>query len=234
MQAKALPPAIAGLDVMVCAQTGSGKTLMFLLPMLHRLAQKSPPAIKLGKRAQREAARHGSAAQGGPAKGRAIAQPEALVVVPTRELGIQIATIARQLASTLDGQPVTVDLLTGGAPFKPQKEALARGDIRLLVATPARLLYHVEEGALDLGRVRQLAIDEADAVLGGADGIKREGRQVLSALPKQKPPQVRASHAHVHATRCHRCQYTGHRAGGARRAPHAARRPLHTTRHMYR
>uniref|UniRef100_A0A7S3FHH5 RNA helicase n=1 Tax=Haptolina ericina TaxID=156174 RepID=A0A7S3FHH5_9EUKA len=170
VQREALPLALAGHDMLCCAQTGSGKTLTFLLPILQRLYERPP----------REC---GAFPDSRPS------EPEALVLAPTRELAAQIIRVVRALASGLPQSPVTLRI-SGGEKFTPQKRALLQGDARLLVATPERLLYHLQNRSVRLERVRILALDEADALLCAADGTKRETDQVLHALPSRKRPQV--------------------------------------------
>lgn len=172
IQRETLPLALAGYDVLCCAQTGSGKTLTFLLPILQRLFERRANAIS-----------HVDSSTKYPS------EPEALVLVPTRELAMQITRVARGLAEGLPEPPVILQV-TGGEQFTPQKRALLKGDVRLVVATPERLLYHVEEGNMSLRRVRLVALDEADTLLCAADGLTRETDVVLQALPKRKPPQV--------------------------------------------
>ena len=178
VQGEALPLALAGKDVMVCAQTGSGKTLTFLLPILQRLSLLSQPPglVRKRKRNSKEA--------------RKLSAPEALVLVPSRELALQVHEVACRLSRGFDAPPA-LEVITNGAPYTPQKLALRTGAVRVLVATPARLLYHLEEGSVSLERLRMVAIDEADAVLFAADGIEREADQVLGKLPTRRPPQVR-------------------------------------------
>ena len=224
IQSEALPPALNGEDLIVCAQTGSGKTLLFLLPMLQKLAEMAPPQQSFWSKSRRgrlsqkalddddddwiEPFGGGSRKREKKAKKvtRHLAQPEAIILVPTRELAMQTATIANHLATQLnDGRqaaaleqssssssstqahPVSVMTLTNGQRFTPERQALRdHGGARLVIATPQRLLYHLGENSLTLRRLRQLAIDEADAVLCGSDGVVREGLEVLRRLKKTK------------------------------------------------
>ena len=154
VQCQALPPALGGMDVQVCAPTGTGKTLSFLLPLL-----------------QGWLATHGTA----PA---ALAAPSALVLVPTRELAEQVSQVARVLASSLTPAPV-IQLVLGGEPLEGQVAALASG-CDLLIATPGRLLELLRQQALTLAQVRQLVLDEADRLL--EMGFRRELDQLLELL----------------------------------------------------
>lgn len=154
VQCQALPPALGGMDVQVCAPTGTGKTLSFLLPLL-----------------QGWLATHGTA----PA---ALAAPSALVLVPTRELAEQVSQVARVLASSLTPTPV-IQLVLGGEPLEGHVAALASG-CDLLIATPGRLLELLRQQALTLAQVRQLVLDEADRLL--EMGFRRELDQLLELL----------------------------------------------------
>lgn len=135
VQTEAIPPALAGRDVLVCAQTGSGKTAAFALAVLH--------AWKL------------------PASGPRRAQ--ALVLVPTRELAVQVGGVLGTLARAA-GLQAKISVVFGGVSINPQMMAL-RGGTDIVVATPGRLLDLVEHRALQLQDVRCLVLDEADRLL---------------------------------------------------------------------
>ena len=133
IQAEAIPEVIANHDVLGIAQTGTGKTASFTLPMIHRLM-----------------------------KGRAKARmPRTLILEPTRELAAQVAE-----NFDLYGKytKLTKALLIGGVSFKDQEQAIMRG-ADVLIATPGRLLDHVERGGVLLRGVEVLVIDEADRML---------------------------------------------------------------------
>jgi superfamily II DNA/RNA helicase len=132
IQALTLPIALDGHDLIGQARTGTGKTLAFGVPILERIHQ-----------APREPA-----------------SPRALVVVPTRELAIQVADDLRMAGARIDVNVVT---LYGGRAYEPQIDALATVDI--VVGTPGRLLDLSRQGHLKLGRVRTLILDEADKML---------------------------------------------------------------------
>ena len=135
IQAQAIPPAMARRDILGCAQTGTGKTAAFALPILHRLA-----------------------AAPGSASG---AKPRALVLCPTRELANQIAqsfaTYGKHLA-------LRCAVIFGGVNQNPQAQAIRRG-LDILVATPGRLLDLMNQGLVDLTKIEVLVLDEADRML---------------------------------------------------------------------
>jgi superfamily II DNA/RNA helicase len=134
IQALTLPIALDGHDVIGQARTGTGKTFAFGIPILERLGE-----------AGRE---------------REPAAPRALVVLPTRELAIQVADDLRVAGAQIGASIVT---LYGGRAYEPQIDALANVDV--VVGTPGRLLDLARQGHLKLGRVRQLVLDEADKML---------------------------------------------------------------------
>ncbi|MCK5768922.1 DEAD/DEAH box helicase [Algiphilus sp.] len=135
IQARAIPEILAGRDLIACAQTGTGKTAAFVLPLLQRLSSEPAPS---GART-----------------------PRALVLAPTRELAAQIAASARASGAGLNVRNLAV---FGGVSPRPQSQALARG-IDLLVATPGRLLDLHAQGAVKLSAVRHVVLDEADRML---------------------------------------------------------------------
>ncbi len=135
IQAQAIPEVLAGRDVLAIAQTGTGKTAAFALPILHRLA--------------------GAA---GNARARA---PRALVLAPTRELAIQIADEFRAYGAHLRLRRAVI---YGGVGQKPQVDALARG-VDILIATPGRLLDLMGQRRVALDRIEHLVLDEADRML---------------------------------------------------------------------
>ena len=173
VQTSAIPAILEGRDLWACAQTGSGKTAAFVLPILELL--------------QRAADR----------RDRPRARPvRALILVPTRELAAQIAEAVHDLGHYLEPPP-KICVAVGGLSMNPQMMAL-RGGADLVVATPGRLLDLVEQNALHLGFVDHLVLDEADRLLslGFADELAR----VLALLPPRRqnllfsatfPPAVR-------------------------------------------
>ena len=166
-----------GEDTLCCAQTGSGKTLLFLMPMLHELLgtvelEAQPLPSSRGGRSRR-------AAEAQPPSA-----PDALVLVHSRELALQIAHVARRLAAALPGiDPEQVEVVTNGAAFTPQRHALRGGACRLLVGTPGRLLYHAEQGNVGLHALKVLAVDEADALLCCPADAAEEAEEADHASP---------------------------------------------------
>ncbi|HKK28604.1 MAG TPA: DEAD/DEAH box helicase [Gemmatimonadota bacterium] len=143
IQRKAIPPALEGSDVLGSAQTGTGKTAAFSLPMIQRLA--------------------GEEGAQGTLRG--------LVVTPTRELAQQVERAIRGYAATT---PIESTFVHGGVPIGPQIRALEWG-CDILVATPGRLLDHMERGTVSLGSIEVLVLDEADRMLdmGFIDDVRR-------------------------------------------------------------
>ena len=130
IQARAIPLALAGHDLQAAAQTGTGKTAAFVLPMLQRLNEK-------------------------PGKGDR--RPRALILVPTRELAVQVHDSIRAYSKF---QRLNTTVIYGGAGMSPQMDALRRG-VDILVATPGRLLDHIERRTADLSAVEMLEIGRA-------------------------------------------------------------------------
>ncbi|WP_298211572.1 DEAD/DEAH box helicase [Acidovorax sp.] len=158
IQAGAIPAILQGADLLGAAQTGSGKTAAFALPLLQQLQL--------------------SATQGpsGPRRVRA------LVLVPTRELAAQVGEVLRSLAQHLS-QPLKVAIVFGGVSINPQMMGL-RGGADIVVATPGRLLDLVEHNALRLSTVAHLVLDEADRLLDL--GFAEELQRVLALLPARR------------------------------------------------
>jgi ATP-dependent RNA helicase DDX3X len=139
VQKYAIPVIMAGHDLMACAQTGSGKTGAYLIPIIARMIQNGPPT----------------------ASRRREARPVALMLAPTRELSQQIYTEARKFAHRTG---IRSTVVYGGADPKDQSRALYQG-VDILVATPGRLLDFTGRGKIDLSSVAYVVIDEADRML---------------------------------------------------------------------
>lgn len=159
IQAQVIPALLQGRDVLACAQTGSGKTAAFALPLLEKFL-----AVQ---------ATNGRAKQSHPAT---------LILVPTRELAIQVGEQFRKFSSSIKTPP-KLAVLYGGISINPQMLYL-RGGADIIVATPGRLLDLVDKNALKLDQLKQLILDEADRML--ALGFADELRKILALLPTQR------------------------------------------------
>jgi ATP-dependent RNA helicase RhlE len=155
IQAAAIPPILRGQDVRACAQTGSGKTAAFALPMLQRLLSQIVASDR---------------------------QVSGLVLVPTRELAIQVGESFRIFSRYLP-QPIKVLTVFGGVSINPQMMAL-RGGADIVVATPGRLLDLADHNAVRLSAVSTLVLDEADRLLD--EGFADELTRVLALLPDRR------------------------------------------------
>ncbi|MEW6676714.1 MAG: DEAD/DEAH box helicase [Pseudomonadota bacterium] len=154
VQSQAIPAAIAGQDLLVSSHTGSGKTAAFLLPSLHRLAE--PSAL--------------------PGQG-----PRLLVLCPTRELALQVEKQARIYGKGL--KRLRTVCLVGGAPFGPQFQAL-KANPEVMIATPGRLIDHLERGRIDFSRLEVLVLDEADRMLDM--GFVEDIENIVSRTPETR------------------------------------------------
>ena len=164
IQARAIPAALAGRDLLLSAQTGSGKTAAFVLPILHLLSELQEQAKDKSPSAKR----------GRP-------QPKvvkALILTPTRELAHQVSDSIRRYGSSM--KDLFSVPLVGGAAYSGQIRALKKG-VQIIVATPGRLLDHINAQRVDLSELSMLVLDEADRMLdmGFADDINA----ILEATP---------------------------------------------------
>jgi superfamily II DNA/RNA helicase len=150
IQAQAIPVLLSGRDLIGSAQTGTGKTAAFVLPALQHLSL--------------------SGARAAPAR-NGVASPKILVLAPTRELAQQVAEQAVRYGAGLSVHTVCI---FGGAPYPIQNRDLARG-ADIIVATPGRLIDHLERGRIDLSTLEMLVLDEADRMLdmGFVDDVER-------------------------------------------------------------
>ncbi|HVA27852.1 MAG TPA: DEAD/DEAH box helicase [Candidatus Baltobacteraceae bacterium] len=153
IQREAIPPLLAGRDVLGQAATGTGKTAAFTLPMLHRI----------GARAQAEKR-----------------QVRGLILVPTRELAMQVAQAVHKYGRLLETSVLPV---YGGQSMQQQLRALRRG-VDVVVATPGRALDHIRRSTLDLSGVEVLVLDEADEMLDM--GFADELEAILAAVPAER------------------------------------------------
>jgi superfamily II DNA/RNA helicase len=159
IQTQAIPAILQGQDVLGCAPTGSGKTVAFALPVMQRLLATPAPTRPLVRRDVR-----------------------ALVLVPTRELAVQVGATFRAVANRLP-QALKVSVVFGGVSINPQMLGL-RGGTDILVATPGRLLDLLHRNALGLAQVQCLVLDEADRLLDL--GFADEWARIALLLPARR------------------------------------------------
>ncbi|HSU43114.1 MAG TPA: DEAD/DEAH box helicase [Casimicrobiaceae bacterium] len=157
IQRQAIPAVLAGGDLLAGAQTGTGKTAGFVLPMLHRLSSRRSPHAAGARKALR-----------------------ALILTPTRELAAQVEASIKSYGKHLH---LSSMVLFGGVGLAPQTAQLKRG-VDILVATPGRLLDHHGQGHVDFSRVEIFVLDEADRMLDM--GFIHDVKRVLALLPKQR------------------------------------------------
>ncbi|HUI65149.1 MAG TPA: DEAD/DEAH box helicase [Bacteroidota bacterium] len=155
IQSLAIRPALAGRDIIASAQTGTGKTAAFVLPLLHRLAG-TLPGQRLGR------------------------YPRALVLTPTRELAQQVQDSVATYGRFLTLSAVSI---YGGVSMDKQIKLLRRG-ADIVVATPGRLLDHLQHGTIDLSKIQVLVLDEADRMLDM--GFINDVRKILGRIPKER------------------------------------------------
>jgi ATP-dependent RNA helicase RhlE len=167
IQAAAIPVALTGRDLIATAQTGTGKTAAFALPILQRLAA-SPVTGRTRSRTT------GRGRSGGPGR------PRALILTPTRELAQQIDMSLRVYRGRL---PLQSTVVVGGVKQESQIAALQRG-VDILVATPGRLLDLVNQGHVLCDRVEVFVLDEADRMLDM--GFSHDVRRLASLLPRER------------------------------------------------
>jgi ATP-dependent RNA helicase RhlE len=157
IQAQAIPAVLEGHDLLAGAQTGTGKTAAFTLPMLHKLTMARSAKNKFGGLGIR-----------------------ALVLTPTRELAAQVEESVRTYGQYLQ---LTSTVIFGGVGMKPQIDRVKKG-VDILVATPGRLLDLQQQGHLDLSTVQMLVLDEADRMLDM--GFLPDVKKILALVPKDK------------------------------------------------
>ena len=153
IQLAAIPPAVAGHDLLAAAQTGTGKTAAFALPLLQKLSTSGQTMTR---------------------------RPRALILTPTRELAAQVHENLRDYGKHVQ---VSATTIFGGVSMGPQINVLRRG-VDIVIATPGRLMDHMQQRTLDLSGVETLILDEADRMLdmGFLPALKR----ILAAVPKKR------------------------------------------------
>jgi superfamily II DNA/RNA helicase len=173
IQEKAIPVILSGSDLIACAQTGTGKTAAYLLPIMNHIFEK----------------RSG--------------HTHTLVLVPTRELAIQIDQQIQGLAYTLNITSLAVYGGGDGSGWDQEKAALSRG-ADIIVATPGRLISHLNQGYVKFGQIEVLVLDEADRMLD--IGFYDDIMHIISCLPKKRqtlmlsatmPPKIRSLSKHI-------------------------------------
>jgi ATP-dependent RNA helicase RhlE len=157
VQAQAIPLVLAGRDLLAGAQTGTGKTAAFVLPILQMLAPQASTSTSPARHAMR-----------------------CLILTPTRELAMQIEESVRTYGRYL---PIRSATVFGGVNINPQVKALRAG-IEILVATPGRLLDHHQQGNLNFSQIQFLVLDEADRMLDM--GFIRDIKKILALLPAKR------------------------------------------------
>jgi ATP-dependent RNA helicase RhlE len=173
IQEKAIPVILSGRDLIACAQTGTGKTAAYLLPIMNHISEKRP------------------------------SHTHTLVLVPTRELALQIDQQIQGLAYTLNITSLAVYGGGDGSGWDQEKAALSKG-ADIIVATPGRLISHLNQGYVKFNQVEVLVLDEADRMLdiGFYDDIMR----ITSYVPKKRqtlmfsatmPPNIRSMSKHI-------------------------------------
>jgi len=152
VQTATLEDTLAGQDVLVTAETGSGKTAAFLIPLLDRLLNVKSPSY----------------------------EARALILTPTRELAIQVLNHLEQLAQFTF---IKGDTVCGGEEFKPQAARL-RKNPEILIATPGRLIDHLDKGTINLADIEVLILDEADRMIDM--GFEEDVARIISNCPEQR------------------------------------------------
>jgi ATP-dependent RNA helicase RhlE len=153
IQSQAIPAAVEGRDIIGCAQTGTGKTAAFVLPILDRLSHEPTPKKRIVR---------------------------SLILTPTRELALQIEKAIQGYGRFVDIRTLAV---YGGVKIRAQLNVLKRG-VDIVVATPGRLMDHMERGTIDLRHVEVLVLDEADRMLDM--GFINDVKKIVRAMPAKK------------------------------------------------
>jgi len=176
VQQRAIPAGIAGRDLLVSSPTGSGKTAAFMLPAIERFAQ-----LQKTQAQQPRAPREPNQGDRRARRPQPVARPGLLVLTPTRELAMQVTTAASTYGKHLK-RLRTVSIL-GGVAYGQQLMLLAKNP-EILVATPGRLLDHLERGRIDLSELKMLVLDEADRMLDM--GFIEDIETIVAATPESR------------------------------------------------
>ncbi|MCK4913202.1 MAG: DEAD/DEAH box helicase [Planctomycetes bacterium] len=153
IQARVIPSAIGGKDIIGCAQTGTGKTAAFVLPMLNRLSHEKHPKNK---------------------------SPRALILTPTRELAVQIEKAIQGYGRYLDIKTLAI---YGGVDIRGQIKKLRQG-VDIIVATPGRLMDHMQRGNINFKCIEVLVLDEADRMFDM--GFIKDVHKIVAVLPAKR------------------------------------------------
>jgi superfamily II DNA/RNA helicase len=177
VQEQAIPAALGGRDLLVSSQTGSGKTAAFMLPALNKFANaEQQPAGGKTQNQERQ-----SANSRGERPRFQAAQPKMLVLTPTRELALQVTTATEKYGTYM--RRVRAVSILGGMPYPKQMQLLSKNP-EILVATPGRLIDHMESGKINFSQLEILVLDEADRMLdmGFIDDIEK----IVAATPETR------------------------------------------------
>ena len=174
VQAQAIPAGLQDRDLLVSSQTGSGKTAAFMLPALHKLLGAQQPAAAKTPRQEAQSAR----ARGERPRFRP-AQPKMLVLTPTRELALQVTAATDKYSL----RRIKAVAILGGMPYPKQMQLLSRNP-EILVATPGRLIDHMESGKIDFSELQMLVLDEADRMLDM--GFIEDIEKIVDATPETR------------------------------------------------
>lgn len=149
IQQKTIIPGLSGRDILACAQTGTGKTLAYLIPVIEKLRKNQ--------------------------------DAHALILVPTRELAIQVLGVVKQIFN--NNPEIFAALLIGGEPFGRQARDLESKKTRIIIGTPGRVIDHLERGTLDTNKIQMLVLDEMDRMFD--IGFAPQINSILKELPKK-------------------------------------------------
>ena len=166
IQSRAIPAAVSGKDIIGCAQTGTGKTAAFVLPILNRLSHEAPTDVASSEPRKK------------PKDAKRVIR--CLILTPTRELAAQVEQSIREYGRFT---PLRAVAVYGGVSIKGQLTALRHG-VDIVVATPGRLMDHMRQRTIDLRQVEVLVLDEADRMLDM--GFILDVRKIIGALPTKR------------------------------------------------
>jgi superfamily II DNA/RNA helicase len=176
VQEQSIPAALEGRDLMVSSQTGSGKTAAFMLPALHNFA-----SAELSMNAKTPNQQAQSASARGERPRFKAAQPKMLVLTPTRELALQVTNATEKYGAFM--RRVKAVSILGGMPYPKQMQLLAKNP-EILVATPGRLIDHMDSGKIDFSQLEFLVLDEADRMLDM--GFIEDIEKIVAATPETR------------------------------------------------